>query len=265
MLLFLYSANGDVYNGKCFINGSFGGGLALTPDLYKQGYAAYKDSVCIPDFAFCNDLEFCNGSPGLAFTGDVMLENLTQLVYVGRAAFLYFPGTLTIRGLFPKWRDIETNAFAGAGTANSSIELNGAATALATVYNVSFAYFKGKVSINGAFPKWRLIGANAFYHADNVMNVVNIQCRNDTWLLGPNAFGFFKGNHTAHGEGCACSDPSCSPAPLPIPTPPPPNPCNNGGCIPKGMKRKVGQPDCCTEGHTTLKCPRPAHYQCGIR
>ena len=39
--------------------------------------------------------------------------------------------------------------------------------------------------------------------------------------------------------------------------------CNNGGCIPEGMKKKVGQPDCCTQGHESLKCPRPAHYRCG--
>lgn len=37
----------------------------------------------------------------------------------------------------------------------------------------------------------------------------------------------------------------------------------NSACIPKGVKRKDGQPDCCTEGQKTLKCPGPAHYQCG--
>ena len=37
----------------------------------------------------------------------------------------------------------------------------------------------------------------------------------------------------------------------------------NEGCIPKGVKRKDGQPDCCTEGTKTLKCPEPAHYHCG--
>ena len=44
---------------------------------------------------------------------------------------------------------------------------------------------------------------------------------------------------------------------------PPPPECNQG-CIPKGMKRKAGQPDCCTEGTKTLKCPGPAHYRCGV-
>ena len=38
----------------------------------------------------------------------------------------------------------------------------------------------------------------------------------------------------------------------------------NQGCIPKGMKRKAGQPDCCTEGRKSLKCPGPAHYRCGV-
>eukprot|EP00729_Bicosta_minor_P003516 gene3516-21847_t len=37
----------------------------------------------------------------------------------------------------------------------------------------------------------------------------------------------------------------------------------NSGCIPEHVKLKEGKPDCCTKGHETLKCPRPAHYQCG--
>ena len=38
----------------------------------------------------------------------------------------------------------------------------------------------------------------------------------------------------------------------------------NQGCIPKGVKLKVGKPLCCTEGHESLKCPGPAHYHCGV-
>jgi len=38
----------------------------------------------------------------------------------------------------------------------------------------------------------------------------------------------------------------------------------NQGCIPKDTKRKDGQPDCCTEGRESLKCPGPAHYHCGV-
>ena len=41
-----------------------------------------------------------------------------------------------------------------------------------------------------------------------------------------------------------------------------PSTCNDG-CIPEGVKRKEGQEVCCTEGRTTHKCPKPAHYQCG--
>merc|ERR1712166_1594490 len=40
------------------------------------------------------------------------------------------------------------------------------------------------------------------------------------------------------------------------------NTCN-AGCIPEHVKRKDGQPLCCTEGQESWKCPRPAHYQCG--
>ena len=38
----------------------------------------------------------------------------------------------------------------------------------------------------------------------------------------------------------------------------------NAACIPEGVKRKDGQPDCCTEGAKTSKCPGPAHYHCGV-
>ena len=38
----------------------------------------------------------------------------------------------------------------------------------------------------------------------------------------------------------------------------------NQGCIPEGVKQKDGQPDCCTEGAKSLKCPGPAHYHCGV-
>eukprot|EP00729_Bicosta_minor_P020501 gene20501-17153_t len=41
-----------------------------------------------------------------------------------------------------------------------------------------------------------------------------------------------------------------------------PSTCN-AGCIPEHVKLKEGRPNCCNEGHETLKCPSPAHYQCG--
>lgn len=45
--------------------------------------------------------------------------------------------------------------------------------------------------------------------------------------------------------------------------PPPPPTCNQG-CIPKGVKLKVGKPLCCTKGYESLKCPGPAHYHCSF-
>jgi hypothetical protein len=41
------------------------------------------------------------------------------------------------------------------------------------------------------------------------------------------------------------------------------SPTCNDDCIPEGVKRKEGQGICCTEGHKTHKCPKPAHYRCG--
>ena len=37
----------------------------------------------------------------------------------------------------------------------------------------------------------------------------------------------------------------------------------NAGCVPKDVKKKDGQPLCCTEGRSTFACPGPARYQCG--
>jgi hypothetical protein len=37
----------------------------------------------------------------------------------------------------------------------------------------------------------------------------------------------------------------------------------NSGCIPEHTKLKRGKSDCCTEGHETLECPKPAHFRCG--
>ena len=87
----------------------------MTPELYNQGYAAYKDAVCVPDAAFCQDKSFCTGSPGLLFTGDLILENMPQLEYVGLYAFTNFKGKLVIRGAFPKWEHVGEDAFTYAG------------------------------------------------------------------------------------------------------------------------------------------------------
>jgi len=37
----------------------------------------------------------------------------------------------------------------------------------------------------------------------------------------------------------------------------------NAGCIPEHTKLKDGRVHCCTGGHESLACPKPAHYRCG--
>ena len=76
------------------------GGLALTPEVYSQGFAAYKDATCIPDYAFCQSTVACASSPGSSFTGDVILENMEKLTYVGVGAFQNFKGKVAISGSF---------------------------------------------------------------------------------------------------------------------------------------------------------------------
>ena len=260
------------YTGKCDELGLDGTGLALTPALYKQGYDAYKDAVCIPFVAFCavrNAGDYCDGSPGRNFTGDVTLGNMNKLIYVGGYAFQSFSGKLTIQGSFPKLEEIGVAAFIGsdengrmatradsfialdgadvgalkriensafadfAGTlriqgpfpkmerigqnsfscsciacacnADSSIVLDGtASSALETVEHGAFYSFKGKLTIQGPFPKWKEIGAYAFLSAGTDDSLVAIECRGETWEVIDGAFDDFKGNHNPDGEKIPC-------------------------------------------------------------
>ena len=82
------------------------------------------------------------------------LQAMKQLVYVGEAAFSFFPGNITIRGVFPKWKRIMQNAFFHAGTATSVVSLNDAA-ALEEVQIRAFAAYKGTVAANGSYPRFR--------------------------------------------------------------------------------------------------------------
>ena len=147
---------GTKYSGECD-----GRRLALTPDLYSQGYEKFKDATCIPDYAFCTNTSGCAGSPGLLFTGDVNLTNMGQLVYVGISAFNSFKGKLSITGSFPKLKEIKPGAFQDASNAYSSITLDGVA-ALEMVGDRAFHSFKGKMAMTGLFPKLKAIGVLQF-------------------------------------------------------------------------------------------------------
>lgn len=176
-------------------------GLALTPDVYMQGTAAYKDAVCIPDNAFCQSANYCPSRPSFNFTGEVILEDMEELVYVGRNAFRYFAGTITIAGTFPKWREIGDSAFAFGGNAASSVSLDDGAPALETVHADAFFGFSGQLTIVGSFPVWTELGAYAFYEAGTAASEINIRCRGDPWSVGTLAFGLFKGEHKSAEKG----------------------------------------------------------------
>lgn len=79
---------------------------------------------------------------------------MTQLVYVGEAAFSFFPGNITIHGVFPKWKRIMQNAFFHAGTDTSVVSLNGAG-ALEEVQIRAFTAYRGTIAANGSYPRFR--------------------------------------------------------------------------------------------------------------
>jgi len=183
----------------------------LTPDVYEKGYEAYKGAVCIPDGAFCQSTSdnYCTGSPGLTFKGNVTLTNMEQLEDVGKYAFFNFKGTIVISGSFPKWKTIGVRAFYGAGTAVSSITLDGAGAGdyrynilavpwvLETVGNDAFNSFKGTIAITGPFPQWKEIGNDAFNSAGTANSKIILDGIDGDGgafeTVGSNAFNSFKG------------------------------------------------------------------------
>ena len=179
--------------------------LVLTPDLYAQGSNAYKDVDCIPDFAFCDDLP-SRGCPegDAAFRGDaILLENLEKLKFVGNNAFSSFKGTMTMRGSFPQLKEICAYAFNYCGNAGSSIALDGAAvSALEAVRLEAFGHFAGKVAISGTFPKWKVIATFAFVSAGTADSSVTLDGGAATMLetLGASAFQDFKGKLVIQGS-----------------------------------------------------------------
>lgn len=193
------------YTGKCA-----GGGLALTPDLYKLGRGAYESAACIPDGAFCYHpwapYGQCEGSPGETFTGSIVLENMLQLVYIGGKAFYGFRGKLTMRGSFPKLEYIADEVFRSGKNSDSAITLNGAPS-LRSVGSIAFAHFPGVITITGEFPMWNYIGGEAFSHSDGPStSVIEVKCRGSGWSVGHRAFVNFVGNRNEAGEACYCYD-----------------------------------------------------------
>ena len=185
---------------------------------YNQGYDTYKDAVCIPDYAFCQNPSAesaCAGSPGLTFKGDVVLDGMTKLVDVGVCAFYGFNGKLTIPDL--RVKVIGYSAFRSASNTGSSVTLKGAGDGagagagadnpLVSMGAGAFLAFKGKITIEGPFPTWASIGDQAFRDArgSSPGNVVNVQCRGNTWAVGSGVFLDFGGRHYSKGENCACS------------------------------------------------------------
>lgn len=229
----------SVFTGKCDQYGLDGKGLALTPRLYRKGYAAYKDAVCIPGGVFCgsnvpDDLRDSDGYiyatgpnapcpiPGAgngwsSADGDIILENMDNLIYVGESAFFGFSQKLTIRGSFKKWKAIDAFAFANCYSPEkngclpnnttqladgSSIELNGA-TALEEVGWGAFDNVRVRLTIVGAFPVWVTTFSDSFQGAFTADSVIKIQCRGEYWL---NNLGEINGEHDEAGEECYCHD-----------------------------------------------------------
>ena len=184
-----------------------GGGLALTPDLYMQGYAAYKAAVCIPDCAFgqTQDTTYNNCPDNPVLSLNVTLENMAQLAYVGQHAFHSFPGEITIKGSFPKLKEIRDHAFDGSGTFSSSVLLDSANfLALESPGPWAFRSFKGNLTIKGPFKNWKNISTYAFYAAGNSdSSIVLGSAAGDAAVLekvGENAFQHFLGKITIKGS-----------------------------------------------------------------
>lgn len=128
---------------------------------------------------------------------------MSALEAVRHEAFGHFAGKVAISGTFPKWKVIATFAFVSAGTADSSVTLDGgAATMLETLGASAFQDFKGKLVIQGSFPKLRMIHENVFNSAGTADSSVTLGGADVDALegVGIGAFLSFKGTLTIHGS-----------------------------------------------------------------
>jgi hypothetical protein len=145
--------------------------LALTPELYARGYAAFKEVTCIPDNAFESSNQDVTITGGLA-----------NLKTVGTDAFYYGTGKLTFAGAYPQLVSVGSYAFFQAGTAASLVDLD-LAFSLQTLGFWAFDSYKGRVSMRGPYPQLVSVGIFAFKSANNAASIVAIQCRGSTWSM----------------------------------------------------------------------------------
>ena len=200
-------ADAGKYTGLCD-----GGGLALTPALYEQGYEAYKDAVCVPDYAFCQrPFGDCPDSPGFtSFRGDVNLTNMGQLEYVGAYAFYQFGardintgGKVIFQGSFPKLKRLKKSAFHMGMSTDSLVKIVNA-PALEFIEQQALSSYKGRIEITGRFPMFKGFGGMVFQSSKCSTCLVAIECRGAAWSAPEWTFSGYEGVRNETGEAVEC-------------------------------------------------------------
>ena len=147
------------------------GTVPLTRALYRKGWDAYENVTCIPDLEFCQSTERRHGCTYRG--GDVILFDLVHLVDIGARAFMCFKGVVVLAGLLPALRTIRPQAFQGANARTSSIVFPAAGLpSLSFVGWSSFEGFRGRITIQGRFPRLTTVGPKAFFYAGDAGSTV---------------------------------------------------------------------------------------------
>ena len=189
------------------------GGPALTPALYAQGYAAYKDIACIPEYAFCQhtsvhahvlermgpDFNYTLCDSGKAYDGDIMLNgSFDKLTHVEQYAFSSFRGTIAFTGSFPALIDIGPWSFSDNGGSNSHLKTVASvvdlsrAPLLQSLGKGAFQYYKGKILLNGTHSKLTSVADWCFTWGGTNGSIIDLRTASSLQYIGRSAFGHTK-------------------------------------------------------------------------
>eukprot|EP00729_Bicosta_minor_P009053 gene9053-11123_t len=142
---------------------SFRGVVRIVSDAFPQLQYIPRDSFQYSEFA----LSIGGGAYGETLKSRIELVDQLHLVKIHQKAFHRFPGTLLMKGNFPKLVGVAQHAFSKAGNPNSHVELTNLPR-LQLIGQRAFNAFAGTVQMSGCFPLLRELQEKAFGEVSNL-------------------------------------------------------------------------------------------------
>jgi hypothetical protein len=149
-------------------------GKDALPVLVEIGVTAFKgfsgvlhfQQGCFPSLRTILTSAFNHVS---GFESRVELVDQAELVRLGKDAFRFFAGTLTLKGDLPALEEIAEDAFATHENAEAALMVRPDSVIelldlpkLQAIFDRAFNHFRGAVTVQGFFPSLELIGHHAF-------------------------------------------------------------------------------------------------------